>query len=99
MLSSVLMRGFQDARLAPATKIALAYLHNELAWGPAGAFRSVKRGKKALTIGPNVRAYAFHPGTKGRGFWDRNKATARRVTTTVYKQAALPSMLREAGFG
>ena len=57
-----------------------------------------RRGKKALTIGGNLRAYAFHPGTKGRRFWAKNKATARTVATTVYKQAALPSMLREAGF-
>ena len=53
MLSSVLMRGFQDARLAPATKIALAYLHNELAWGPAGAFRSVK----ILSLAQGIRCH------------------------------------------
>lgn len=67
--------------------------------GAFGAGRSVKRGKRALTIGPNVRAFAFHPGTRGRRFWARNKASAHRITTTVYKQAALPAVLREAGFG
>lgn len=66
--------------------------------GSFGAFRTVKRGKRALTIGPNLRAYAFHPGTKGRRFWRKNVEAANKITTTVYRQAALPSMLREAGF-
>lgn len=69
--------------------------------GAFGALRSQQRNgnsKRALTIGPNLRAYAFHPGTKGRAFWRKNVASARQITTTVYKQAALPAMLREAGF-
>lgn len=58
-----------------------------------------RSGKRALTIGPNLRAYAFHPGMKGRRFWRKNVDSAQKITTTVYRQAALPSMLREAGFG
>lgn len=60
---------------------------------------SARKGKRGLKIGPNVRAYAFHPGTKGRGFWERNKADAYRIGPLIYKQSAIPSMLREAGFG
>lgn len=58
-----------------------------------------RRGARALTIGGNLRAYAFHPGTRGRGFWERNKADAKRIAPAVYRATALPSLIREAGFG
>lgn len=58
MISHVLMVGLQDARLAPATRLALAYLHNELAWAPAGQFRSVKIMRLANGIRCH-RAMAF----------------------------------------
>jgi hypothetical protein len=57
-------------------------------------------GKKALTWGGDqYSAYAFHPGTRGKNFWPKCKQAAHRIAPQVYRASALPSMLREAGFG
>ncbi len=63
MLSQVLMDGLKDTRLSPSARLALAYLHNELAWSPAGQFRPVKI--KRLSDGIRIhRAWAFRALTQ-----------------------------------
>jgi hypothetical protein len=58
MISHVLMVGLQDQRLSPTARLALAYLHNELAWAPAGQFRVVKIARLSNGIRCH-RAMAF----------------------------------------
>jgi hypothetical protein len=59
-----------------------------------------RAGKQALTWGGDqYSAYAFHPGTRGKKFWPKCKQAAQRIAPQVYRASALPSMLREAGFG
>ena len=58
----------------------------------SGAVRS--GGKRALTIGSNLRAYAFHPGTRGKGFFQRAKAAAEATAPRVYARAGLTEPLR-----
>jgi len=58
----------------------------------SGAVRS--GGKQALTIGGNLRAYAFHPGTRGKDFFSRAKAIAQRTAPHVYAQKQLTEPLR-----
>lgn|GEM_PF-2550451 len=66
--------------------------------GSFGGLRSVKNGKKALTVGPNMRAYAFHPGTAGKGdVWPGCKKAAQRIAPQVY-QSAYRRGLISAGF-
>ncbi|MEI7655664.1 MAG: hypothetical protein WCJ22_02680, partial [Actinomycetes bacterium] len=44
-----------------------------------------RAGKQALTIGGNLRAYAFHPGTGGKtGAWPAAKAAAIRIGPETY---------------
>lgn len=66
-----------------------------------GAFAgsSSRSGKRAMTIAGNLRPYAFHPGTPGRHFWPANRQTALTVAPEIYKRSAVPSMIRQAGFG
>ncbi len=52
-------------------------------------------GARSLTIGPNHRAYAFHPGTKGKGFAQRAKATLTQTAPQVYRRAGITGPLKE----
>lgn len=56
---------------------------------------SLRGGARSLTIGPNHRPYAFHPGTKGRGFAQKAKATAAKTAPQAYKRAGLTGPLKE----
>jgi hypothetical protein len=68
------------------------------ALGPAqtttrsGAVRS--GGKRALTIGANLRAYAFHPGTAGKGFFQKARTAAVASAPRVYAKAGLTAPLK-----
>lgn len=53
-------------------------------------------GKRALTIGSDLRSYAFHPGTEGKQFFQRAKAEAYRSVPRVYARAGLTEPLRRA---
>jgi hypothetical protein len=56
-------------------------------------------GKQALTIGGNLRAYAFHPGTNGKsGVWPAAKAAAIRIGPEVYS-TEYKLAFAKAGFG
>lgn len=56
-----------------------------------------RKGSRGLAFNGVVRRGVQHPGTQGRRFWRNNVSSARRITTTVYKQAAFPAVLREVG--
>ena len=58
----------------------------------SGAVRS--NGARALTINGDLRAYAFHPGTKGKGFFQRARAAAERTAPRVYAQKQLTEPLK-----
>jgi hypothetical protein len=58
-----------------------------------------RAGKQALTIGGNLRAYAFHPGTGGKtGTWPAAKAAAIRIGPEVYS-TEYKLALAKAGLG
>ena len=59
-----------------------------------GAFGG--KGRGALTINGSLRAYAFHPGTKGLKFHDDAKREAYRKLPDVYRKAGLTEPLRKA---
>lgn len=61
---------------------------------PRGS-RSRRRGRQALTIGGNVRASANHPGTAGKGFFQRAHAECQRVLPGVYGRAQITKPLKE----
>lgn len=44
------------------------------------------RGKRALTIGANLRPYARHPGTKGKQTWSQGFKAGSKPAATVYTQ-------------
>lgn len=50
--------------------------------------------RRALTIGPNVRAWANHPGTSGKGFFQTAKVAAVATAPRVYAAAGLTAPLR-----
>lgn len=52
-------------------------------------------GARSLTIGGDHRAYAFHPGTKGKGFAQRAKLTVARQSPEVYRRVGLSAPLKE----
>lgn len=58
----------------------------------SGAVRST--GAAALTIGANLRAYAFHPGTRGKGFFQRARTAAEATAPRVYARKGLTEPLR-----
>lgn len=43
----------------------------------------VRNGKRAMTIGGNLRAYAAHPGTRGRRPWRKGIDSSQRVALQV----------------
>lgn len=57
-----------------------------------------REGKHALTIGGNLRAYAFHPGTKGeRTAWPEAKAAALRIAPVGYGKAVKKELAKSIG--
>jgi len=58
----------------------------------SGAERS--NGARALTIGGSLRAYARHPGTRGKDFYSGAKTVAERTLPQVYAQKQLTEPLR-----
>ncbi len=64
---------------------------------PRGRRTRRRRGGQALTIGPNLRAWANHPGTAGKDPGARRaKAAAARVAPRAYGRAGLTEPLRKA---
>jgi len=64
-----------------------------------GGITRAFNGKQALTIGGNLRAYAFHPGTSGKtGTWPAAKAAAIRIGPEVYS-TEYKLALAKAGLG
>lgn len=61
--------------------------------GALGGFNG-GRGAKALTIGPNLRPYAFHPGTSGKGFARPAKAAVAKQSPAVYTRAGITGPLK-----
>lgn len=68
--------------------------------GAFGAMRDVRGGKQALSFagsgGP--KAYAFHPGMRGRNTWPVAKKKVAAVTPGAYKRAHRSALI-SAGFG
>jgi hypothetical protein len=58
----------------------------------SGAVRS--QGAQALTIGTSLRAYARHPGTHGKGFFQRARTVAEATLPTVYARAQITEPLK-----
>lgn len=57
-----------------------------------------RTGKQALTIGGNLRAYAFHPGTTGKtGVWPEAKRLAIEIGPQVYATEYRKALI-SAGF-
>lgn len=57
--------------------------------------RGRRRGRRALTIGGNVRAWANHPGTRGKDPGARRaKALAGKVAPQAYRRAGVTEPLR-----
>lgn len=63
--------------------------------GAFGGFREVKNGKRALTIGGNARAYAFHPGTKGKRFFQDARKNAAVSAPEAFRKAQLREPLKQ----
>ena len=55
-----------------------------------------RRGASALTIGGDVRAFAHHPGTRGKKFAAEANATAIRTLPAVFQKAAIAEPLKAA---
>lgn len=58
----------------------------------SGAIRS--QGAAALTIGGDLRAYARHPGTRGKGFFQNARGNAEARLPEVYGRKQLTEPLR-----
>jgi hypothetical protein len=57
--------------------------------------RSRRRGgASVLVINGSVRAYANHPGTRGKGFFQQAKTVAQATAPRVYAQKGLTEPLR-----
>jgi hypothetical protein len=52
-------------------------------------------GARSLTINGDHRAYAFHPGTKGKGFAQRAKLTVAKQSPEIYRRVGLSAPLKE----
>jgi hypothetical protein len=57
------------------------------------------RGRRALTIGSDVRSYANHPGTKGKRFWPACNRISRQLGPRIYMAQTGTSLLKRSGFG
>jgi hypothetical protein len=56
--------------------------------------RRRRRGGQALTIGGNVRAWAHHPGTGGKHFFEAAKAIVTKTAPETFGKAQLTVPLR-----
>jgi hypothetical protein len=56
--------------------------------------RRGRRGRRALTIGADVRAYANHPGTRGKHFFESARTVCQVVLPQVYGREQLTEPLR-----
>jgi hypothetical protein len=57
-----------------------------------------RKGKHALTIGANLRPYAFHKGTHGKtGAWPESKAAAQRIAPAGYGHAVRGELAKSFG--
>jgi hypothetical protein len=56
--------------------------------------RRGRRRRRGLTIGGNVRAWANHPGTSGKGFFQKARGAAVATAPRVYAKAGLTAPLR-----
>lgn len=63
--------------------------------GAFGQLRNVRNAKQALTIGGNLRAYAFHPGTSGKGFAQRAIVECRTVLPGVLARKLVTEPLKQ----
>lgn len=61
---------------------------------PRGRATGRRRGAMALTINGSVRAWANHPGTSGKHFFEKAKAVAERTAPRVYARKGLTEPLR-----
>ena len=52
------------------------------------------RGRRGLTIDGNVRAFANHPGTSGKRFFEAARTIAVKELPKVYMRAAVTEPLR-----
>ncbi len=50
--------------------------------------------RRGLTIGGNVRAWANHPGTTGKGFFQKARTAAVATAPRVYAKAGLTAPLK-----
>lgn len=64
--------------------------------GLKGARRRRKSGKRALTIGADLRAYAFHPGTPGKQFFQFARKTSASKLPSIYARTGLTGPLKKA---
>lgn len=57
-----------------------------------------RSGAHALTIGSNLRAYAFHPGTRGeQSAWPESKAAALRIAPNGYGREVKKELAKSFG--
>jgi hypothetical protein len=52
------------------------------------------RGRRALVIGDNVRAFANHPGTSGKRFFEAAREIATRELPRVYHRVQVTEPLK-----
>jgi len=57
--------------------------------------RRRRRGGQALTIGGNVRAWAHHPGTGGKHFFERARAIVIKTAPVTFGRVQLTAPLRK----
>lgn len=88
-------KGLRGSRRSRAQRAGGAALVGTFGLSSRGAFGGFGgKGAKALTIGPNLRAYARHPGTKGKGFFQRAAPIVKKQAPTVYQKKGLTAPLR-----
>lgn len=62
--------------------------------GAFGSLRQIRNGKRALLIGGDYAAYAFHPGTAGKGFHARARAECEQRLPGVAGRASITGPLK-----
>ena len=92
MITAKGLRGSRRSRGSRATGAALVGTFGMSGAGAFGGFGG--KGAKALTVGPNLRAYARHPGTSGKGFAQRAKAAEATASPEVYTRAGITAPLK-----
>jgi hypothetical protein len=81
----VVARGLGGNRESRGTAAVQASASRFSGDSAAGAFGGQRRGRgrRALNINGNIRAYAFHPGTSGKGIFQAAKPIAARTVPGV----------------